>query len=145
MGINIKIKITMHSFCKTALALGFKDICKDNVDTSAEFLQHVAEFGLSYGTQQEYLFRQEIFNARDAEYKVINADKNNTFTVGHNFMSTWTNMGRERLHQNRRPKNWTRCLRYPTSFCLANYQRDLSLRSFFKEFLLLEGNDLDLL
>jgi len=80
----------MHSFCKTALALGFKDICKDNVDTSAEFLQHVAEFGLSYGTQQEYLFRQEIFNARDAEYKVINADKNNTFTVGHNFMSTWT-------------------------------------------------------
>lgn len=80
----------MHSFCKTALALGFKDICKDNVDTSAEFLQHVAEFGLSYGTQQEYLFRQEIFNARDAEYKVINADKNNTFIVGHNFMSTWT-------------------------------------------------------
>lgn len=80
----------MHSFCKAAMALGFKDICQDNVDASTEFLNHVAEFGLNYGTQEEYAFRQQIFLEKDAEYKTINADTTNTFTVGHNFLSTWT-------------------------------------------------------
>jgi C1A family cysteine protease len=80
----------MHSFCKAAFALGFKDMCKDNVDASTEFLEHVAEYGLSFGTQEEYMFRQEQYEIKDAEYKKINADRNNTFTVGHNFMSTWT-------------------------------------------------------
>ena len=93
----------MHSFCKAAAALGFQDICKSNVDTSTEFLQHVAEFGLSYGTQEEYLFRAEIFAARDAEYKAINADKNNTFTVGHNAMSTWTKAEYKKLLGYRTP------------------------------------------
>jgi len=93
----------MHSFCKAAFALGFQDICKSNVDTSTEFLQHVAEFGLSYGTQEEYLFRAEIFAARDAEYKAINADKNNTFTVGHNAMSTWTKAEYKKLLGYRTP------------------------------------------
>ena len=52
----------MHSFCKAALALGFNDICKDaSVDASTEFLEHIASHGISYGTQEEYMFRQEIF------------------------------------------------------------------------------------
>ena len=55
-----------------------------------DFMEHVALHGLSYGTQEEYAFRQQIFLAKDAEYKLINADKANTFTVGHNFLSTWT-------------------------------------------------------
>lgn len=95
----------MHSFCKAAIALGFKDICKDNVDASTEFLNHVAEYGLSYGTQEEYAFRQSMFEAKDAEYKRINADKNNTFTVGHNFMSTWTHEEYKKLLGYKEPQN----------------------------------------
>merc|ERR1719345_396015 len=77
-------------FCKAALSLGFKDICNTDFDVSNAFLEHVAEYGISYGTQEEYTFRQNIFAANTVEYAKINADKNNTFTVGHNFMSTWT-------------------------------------------------------
>jgi len=80
----------MHSFCKAAFALGFKDICKDKLDASTDFLEHIAEYGISYGTQEEYMFRQNIFATKTAEYAKINADPENTFTVGANFMSTWT-------------------------------------------------------
>ena len=55
-----------------------------------KFMEHVATHALSYGTQEEYMFRQEIFNAKVAEFAKINADPANTFTVGTNFMSTWT-------------------------------------------------------
>jgi len=56
-----------------------------------EFLQHIAEHGLQFATTEEFEFRQARFMEADADYKLINQDKNNTFTVGHNFMSTWTN------------------------------------------------------
>ena len=68
----------------------FKAISLLSQAVSDDFMEHVATHGLSYGTQEEYAFRQQIFLAKDAEYKQINADKNNTFTVGHNFLSTWT-------------------------------------------------------
>jgi cathepsin L len=98
----------MHSFCKAALALGFNDICKDkNVDASTDFLEHIADYGISYGTQEEYMFRQEIFNTKDAEYKKMNANPENTFTVGHNFMSTWTPEEYKKLLGFRAPKNVT--------------------------------------
>ena len=81
----------MHSFCKAAFALGFTDLCKDkNVDASTQFLEHIAAYGISYGTAEEYMFRQAIFDANTVEYAKINAIPENTFTVGHNFMSTWT-------------------------------------------------------
>jgi len=57
---------------------------------NTDFLAHVSEFGLSYGTNEEYMFRQEVFMAADFEYKRINSNKNNTFVVGHNKFSTWT-------------------------------------------------------
>jgi C1A family cysteine protease len=53
-------------------------------------MAHVSEYGLSYGTNEEFMFRQEVFLAADAEYNRINANKNNTFVVGHNHFSTWT-------------------------------------------------------
>jgi hypothetical protein len=80
----------MQSFCKAAFALGFKDICKQGIDANTDFLEHIAEYGISFGTQEEYMFRQEIYNQKTEEYAKINADPANTFTVGHNFMSTWT-------------------------------------------------------
>jgi hypothetical protein len=64
--------------------LGLKTAIND------DFMEHVATHGLSYGTTEEYNFRQQIFLEKDAEYKLINADPANTFTVGHNFLSTWT-------------------------------------------------------
>jgi len=54
------------------------------------FLEHVAEHGLNFGTNEEFQFRQTIFLTKDAENKEINANPENTFTVGHNFMSTMT-------------------------------------------------------
>ena len=76
---------------KAIQLLGLKQAVND------DFMEHVALHGLSYGTQAEYAFRQEIFLAKDAEYKLINADPANTFTVGHNFLSTWTKDEYKRL------------------------------------------------
>lgn len=60
-------------------------------------MQHVAEHGLSYGTEEEYSFRQAIFERKDKENDEINGNPENTFTVGHNFMSTWTDNEYEKL------------------------------------------------
>lgn len=54
--------------------------------------------GLSYATPEEYAFRFKIFAERDAELKMINARKENTFTVGHNFFSTMTPTEMEKWH-----------------------------------------------
>ena len=53
-------------------------------------MNHVANFNINYGTQEEYAFRMEIFAAKDAEYNKINANPENTFVVGHNMFSTMT-------------------------------------------------------
>jgi len=60
------------------------------------FMNHVADFGLSYGTIEEFNFRQAIFNIVDAELNQINAE-NSSFTVAHNKFSTWTDAERKRL------------------------------------------------
>ena len=39
---------------------------------------------------EEFNFRLSLYAAKDREYRRINSDPNNTFTVGHNHMSTWT-------------------------------------------------------
>jgi cathepsin L len=67
------------------------------VETSNQFLEHIAEYGISFGTQEEYNFRKEIFDVKTAEYAKINANPENTFTVGHNFMSTWTHSEYKKL------------------------------------------------
>jgi len=75
------------NFGKLAASIGINNWAqKVNID----FIAHVSEYGLSYGTNEEFMFRQEVFMAADAEYNRINANKNNTFVVGHNQFSTWT-------------------------------------------------------
>jgi C1A family cysteine protease len=69
-------------------------------------LEHVAEFGLSYGTREEFEFRSEIFYQTDAEYKRINANPKNTYTVGHNQFSTWTRDEYKRLLGNKIPHDY---------------------------------------
>ena len=53
------------------------------------------------------MFRQQLFLEKDAEYKLINANPANTFTVGHNFMSTWTKDEYKKLLGYKTPKNYT--------------------------------------
>jgi len=71
-----------------------------------EFLSHVAEHGLNFATTEEFTFRQALYLDTDAEYKLINSDKNNTFTVGHNFMSTWTHEEYKQLLGAKIPENY---------------------------------------
>jgi len=53
-------------------------------------MEHMANYGLSYGTTDEFMFRQNIFNKTDVELKLINSDPDNTYIVGHNAFSVMT-------------------------------------------------------
>ena len=68
--------------------------CKNTTATFPQveqaFVEHISNFGLTFGTQAEYKFRLNLFALKDKEYNRINADVKNTFTVGHNKFSTWT-------------------------------------------------------
>ena len=59
------------------------------------FMQHVADFGLSYGTIEEFNFRKAIFDLVDVELNLINAEQS-SFTVAHNKFSTWTDAEHKR-------------------------------------------------
>ena len=83
----------MFHLCKAASLVGIKSHhCNkhEKLGVEAAFNEHLAAFGKSYGTKEEYAFRMEIFAQKDAEIKEINANPENTFTVGHNMFSTWT-------------------------------------------------------
>jgi C1A family cysteine protease len=70
---------------------GMKDIChkKHGHGMMKEFVQHMNDQGLSYGTKEEFRFRMNLFAETDAAIKASNAEELN-FTLGHNFLSTWT-------------------------------------------------------
>lgn len=55
-----------------------------------KFIEHVAEYGLSYGTDAEFDFRMNLFLEKDRLIEAENAKEENTFKLGHNHMSTWT-------------------------------------------------------
>ena len=65
--------------------------------TDFGFIKHVAEHNLSYATVEEFNARKEIYAAKDALIAEINADPANTFTVGHNQFSTWTDSEYKRI------------------------------------------------
>ena len=88
------------NFCTAAAFLGMQmNGCPTPVDSVVErsFMEHMSAYGLSFGTPEEYKFRLGVYAERDAEYKKINADPKNTFTVGHNKFSTWTKDEMKRL------------------------------------------------
>ena len=62
-----------------------------------KFISHVATHNLSWATVEEFNARKQFFAAAEEEIERINAEPENTFTVGHNFMSTWSPMERKRL------------------------------------------------
>ena len=53
-------------------------------------MEHLAKYGISYGTPQEFQFRFNIYAEKEMELQRINSNPENTFTVGHNMFSTWT-------------------------------------------------------
>jgi len=82
----------MNHFCLAASLLGTNLCDNDTAITAVEqsFISHMAEHGLSFGTEAEYKFRLAEFQKTDAELNEINANPENTFTVVHNQFSTMT-------------------------------------------------------
>merc|ERR1711990_666081 len=72
-----------------------------------QFMNHIINQGLSYGTKAEYQFRLAIFKESLAEVERINNDPKETHTVGLNFLSTWTADEKKKL-LGYRPSNRTR-------------------------------------
>jgi C1A family cysteine protease len=61
------------------------------------FQTHLENYGISYATKEEYLFRFQLFSEKEATLNEINADPKNAFTVGHNMFSTWTKLELKRM------------------------------------------------
>ena len=82
---------------------------------SPMFLEHVAEHGLNFATTEEFEFRQNIFNTKEAENIEINSNPENTFTVGHNFMSTMTQGEKKKMLGYVAPTIPTEIVTFPAS------------------------------
>ena len=82
----------MQTIC-VALA-GFGISCDSqtgsNEQIQSAFNEHMADFGLSFGTTEEYNFRLNLFTATDKELNEINSDPTLTYVVGHNKFSSMT-------------------------------------------------------
>ena len=70
-----------------------------------KFMAYVSEYGKSYGTVAEFMFRRTQFVARHNEIEAFNADTNNTHTVGHNLFSDKTYAEMKKLSGYRAPLN----------------------------------------
>jgi hypothetical protein len=59
----------MQFICKATTYLGMKNICQKKHESLSmnNFVNHMTEFGLSYGTQEEFEFRFQIYAQKDAE------------------------------------------------------------------------------
>jgi C1A family cysteine protease len=88
----------MQKLCKAAAYFGYSQLCEEPVSMEIEqsFVEHVSRHGLNFGTKEEYNFRLNLYAQKDAEINKINAEEAN-FTVGHNFMSTWTEFEYKKL------------------------------------------------
>merc|ERR1711935_1088486 len=79
MGIIIFNNLTnMLAACQIAAAtFNMENMCENMKSENMKFSEHVAAYGLNYGTTEEYLFRQAIFEAKDKENDEINAAPKN--------------------------------------------------------------------
>ena len=67
------------------------------------FMEHVNEYGLSYGTRAEYEFRLARYMEADAQIAALNAS-NDGAEYGHNHLSTWTDGEKNRLRSGLTPE-----------------------------------------
>merc|ERR1712083_521984 len=83
--------MSIQLLCKWGTALGVLECEEDaSYQVRAQFVDHIATYGLSYGTQAEFEFRYNLYAQKDKIINELNADPENTFVTGHNKFSTWT-------------------------------------------------------
>jgi len=68
-----------------------------------KFNEHISMHGLSFGTVEEYEFRLAQYAQYDEEINMINAQPENTYTLGHNKFSTWTKAEFKQLLGRKKP------------------------------------------
>lgn len=75
----------ISTICKASAYLGVE--CHEDHNSAPaielRFADHLSNFGISYGTKEEYNFRLGVFSENDAAIRKINLE-NNTFFVDHN-------------------------------------------------------------
>jgi len=76
----------MQALCQFALFSQFCEPTVDSFQVEQAFMKHIADFGKSYGTAEEYQFRLGEFAKKDAIIQAHNAE-NSSFTLGHNQFS----------------------------------------------------------
>jgi len=62
-----------------------------------KFMEHVIEYGKSYGTKDEWEYRSDLFKKNLAEVEAMNADPHVTHRVTINEFSTWSPAERKTL------------------------------------------------
>ena len=95
----------MNIICQAVAYAGIYecDIVSDaNLAVEQKFVEHVAEYGFSYGTDAEYAFRLDQFAKTDAKLQEINSKPENLYVVEHNKFSTMTKEEFKR-HLGRKP------------------------------------------
>ena len=95
----------MNMICSMAAYTGIYQ-CETpvSVELQQSFMEHVTQFGLNYGTQEEYDFRMSLFVTKDAEINEVNASQD-SFLLGHNQFSTYTEFEYKRILGYKRPEN----------------------------------------
>lgn len=96
----------MNTLYKLASMVGMSTMSDHQVNpiVEREFVQHIAEFGKSYGTKEEYQFRLSLFAEKHAAIAEENS-KNGSYILGHNQFSDWTNAEYKKLLGFKQPRN----------------------------------------
>ena len=110
----------MNFICSAGAMFGLYQ-CETPVSAEIEqaFMEHISAFGLSYGTQEEYEFRRAIFAEKSAKIAEINASQD-SFTVGYNKFTTWTDFEYKRLLGAKIMPEEKRAVRYLNTSNLAD-------------------------
>jgi len=86
----------MNMLCSAYAYIGGNCQTQVSAEIQLAFANHVNEFGLTYGTQEEYEFRRNIFAEKTAKIQEINSSQT-SFTVGYNQFTTFTDFEYKRL------------------------------------------------
>ena len=65
-------------------------VSADETMNFKKYMQYLSHQGKSYNSIEEFTMRMENFNAIDQFIEEWNAQEDKTHTVGHNFLSDWT-------------------------------------------------------
>ena len=75
---------------KTFACLALAGVATAITQNDIKFMDFLASHGKGYNTIEEFNLRGALFAKKDAALAKINANPENTFTVGHNMFSDWT-------------------------------------------------------